>query len=60
VKDGFKDVRSELNAKLVLWKNLKSKKLKVAFVLLFIGLVGLKIFTTAVTFDWLTDLVKAI
>jgi hypothetical protein len=53
MKEGFNEVKSEVKAKLLLWKNIKSRKLKVAAVFLFIGIVGLKVFTTVLTFDWL-------
>jgi hypothetical protein len=56
MKEGFNEVKSEVKAKLLLWKNIKSRKLKVAAVFLLIGIVGLKVFTTVLTFDWLGSL----
>ena len=58
MKEAINEVKSEVKAKLLFWNNLKSRKLKVALVLLFIALVGLKIFTTVLTFDWLASLIK--
>lgn len=56
MKEAINEVKNEVKAKLLFWNNLKSSKLKVALVLLFIALVGLKIFTTVLTFDWLASL----
>ena len=56
MKEGFKEVKSEIKAKLSYWSNIKSRKLKVALVFLFFGLIALKIFTTVLTFDWLVNL----
>lgn len=53
MKDGFNEVKREVKAKLLLWNNIQSKKLKVAVVFLFIAIIGLKVFTTVLTFDWL-------
>ncbi|NMP32565.1 hypothetical protein HII17_13445 [Thalassotalea sp. M1531] len=51
------ELKKEVQAKFAYWHNLKSKKLKALLIILFIGLVSLKIFTTVLTFDWLTGLV---
>jgi hypothetical protein len=56
MKDAIDEVKSEVKAKLLYWNNIQSKKVKVALMLLFAGLVALKIFTTVLTFDWLTNL----
>jgi hypothetical protein len=56
MKDDLNLVKSEVKAKFLLWNNIQSKKLRVALVFLFIAIVGLKIFTTVLTFDWLTGL----
>ncbi|NQZ80903.1 MAG: hypothetical protein HRT52_07790 [Colwellia sp.] len=56
MKKAINEVKSEVKAKLLFWHNIKSRKLKVALVLLFISLVALKIFTTVLTFDWLMSL----
>jgi len=58
MKKAIDEVKSEVKAKLLYWNNIQSKKAKVALILLFIGLVALKIFTTVLTFDWLTSLFK--
>jgi hypothetical protein len=55
VKKSVDEVKSEVKAKLLYWNNIQSKKLKVALIFLFVGLVALKIFTTVLTFDWLTS-----
>ncbi|OUS29992.1 hypothetical protein A9Q98_05565 [Thalassotalea sp. 42_200_T64] len=60
MKEGFEEVKSEIKAKLLFWNNIKSKKVKASLILLFLGLIGLKIFTTVLTFDWLADIVKSI
>ena len=56
MKEVIKRIKSELKAKLEFWNNIRSKKFKVVLVFLFIGLVTLKIFTTVLTFDWLSGL----
>ena len=53
MKEAIDEVKNEVKAKLLLWKNIKSRKVKVIFIFLFLGLVGLKVFTTVLTFDWL-------
>jgi len=56
MKEAIKEVKSEFKAKLLKWNNIQSGKAKVALIVLFIALVGLKIFTTVLTFDWLISL----
>jgi hypothetical protein len=56
VKEDIAELKSEFKAKLLFWNNIKSKKLKVALIFLFVGLIGLKVFTTVLTFDWLASL----
>jgi len=58
VKEAINEVKNEVQAKLLFWDNIKSRKLKVALVFIFIALVALKISTTVLTFDWLTSLFK--
>ena len=53
----FRSIRN-IKAKLLLWKNIKNRKVKVFFIFLFLGLVGLKVFTTVLTFDWLARLLS--
>jgi hypothetical protein len=56
MKEAIDEVKSEVKAKLLYWNNIQSKKIKVALIILFAGLVALKVFTTVLTFDWLTSL----
>ena len=56
MKESIDEVKNEVKAKLLLWKNIKNRKVKVIFIFLFLGLVGLKVFTTVLTFDWLASL----
>jgi hypothetical protein len=56
MKESLGEIKSEVKAKLIYWNNIQSKKVKVAFIFLFVGLVALKIFTTVLTFDWLKSL----
>ena len=58
MKESIDEVKNEVKAKLLLWKNIKSRKVKVIFIFLFLGLVGLKVFTTVLTFDWLARLLS--
>jgi hypothetical protein len=58
MKEAIDEVKNEVKAKLLLWKNIKSRKVKVIFLFLFLGLVGLKVFTTVLTFDWLERLLS--
>jgi hypothetical protein len=53
MKDSINELKSEFKAKLLFWNNIQSIKVKVALSLLFIVLIGLKVFTTVLTFDWL-------
>lgn len=56
MKESIDEVKNEVKAKLLYWNNIQSKKVKVALIFLFAGLVALKVFTTVLTFDWLTSL----
>ena len=58
MKEAIDEVKNEVKAKLLLWKNIKNRKAKVIFIFLFLGLVGLKVFTTVLTFDWLARLLS--
>jgi hypothetical protein len=58
MKEAIDEVKNEVKAKLLPWKNIKSRKVKVIFLFLFLGLVGLKVFTTVLTFDWLARLLS--
>lgn len=56
MKESMDELKGEVKAKLLYWNNIKSSKVKVLLIVLFLGLVGLKIFTTVLTFDWLVSL----
>ena len=56
MKESIEEVKSEIKARLLYWNNIKSKKMKVFFIVIILGLIGLKIFTTVLTFDWLSSL----
>ena len=56
MKEAIDEIKTEVKAKLLFWNNIQSKKIKVALIFLFIGLVCLKVFTTVLTFDWLAGL----
>ena len=58
MKNSIDEIKNEVKAKLLFWKNIKSRKVKVLFLFLFLGLVGLKVFTTVYTFDWLARLIS--
>ncbi|MDA9281727.1 hypothetical protein N9Q14_03820 [Pseudomonadales bacterium] len=58
IKEAIDEVKNEVKAKLLLWKNIKNTKVKVILIFLFLGLVGLKVFTTVLTFDWLARLLS--
>jgi hypothetical protein len=58
MKEAIDDVKNEVKAKLLLWKNIKNTKVKVILTFLFLGLVGLKVFTTVLAFDWLARLLS--
>jgi hypothetical protein len=51
-------IKNEVKAKLQFWNNIQSKKVKVACICLFAALVGLKVFTTVLTVDWLAGLLS--
>lgn len=57
MKDGIDELKSEFQARLLFWKNIKSNKIKAILILFCFGVVGLKIFTTVLTFDWLVGLI---
>ncbi len=56
MKESIDELKREFKAKLLFWNNLQSKKVKIALLVLFLGLIALKVFTTVLTFDWLTGL----
>ena len=56
MKNNYNELKSELQAKLLFWNNIKSKQAKALLILVFFGLIGLKVFTTILTFEWLVSL----
>lgn len=56
MKEEIEAIKKELKSKISFWNNIKSKRLKVGLIILSLGLVGLKVFTTVLTFEWLADL----
>ena len=56
MKEDLDKLKSEFQEKLLFLNNIKSKKVKTVSILLCFGLIGLKVFTTILTFDWLTEL----
>ena len=55
MKESINTVKKEAKAKLLFWNNIQSKKLKIALILGTIAIIGIKIFTTILTFDWLSN-----
>ncbi|BBM00134.1 hypothetical protein [Microbulbifer sp. GL-2] len=60
MKEGIEKVKSEINSKILFWNNIKSRKLKAALIVVFVGVVFLKIYTTVFTFDWFTNLIQSL
>ena len=56
MKEDIEELKNEFQAKRLFWNNIKSTKVKAILILLFFGLIGLKVFTTILTFDWLAGL----
>lgn len=56
MKESMDELKGEFKAKLDYWNNIKNRKAKALLILMFLALIGLKIFTTVLTFDWLTSL----
>ena len=55
MKEVIDNVKNEMKSKLLFWNNIQSRTVKVALIFLFVALVGLKIFTSVLTFDWLVS-----
>lgn len=53
IKEAIDQVSAAVKEKLLYWNNIKSRKIKVLLIVVFLGLIGVKIFTTVATFDWL-------
>ena len=60
MKESIDEIKDEINKKLLYWKNLKSKKAKLFLIIIALGIIGLKVFTTVLTFDWLTSLFNTV
>ena len=58
MKESVDELKREAKAKLLYWNNIKSSRVKVLLIVLFLGVIGLKIFTTVLTFGWLAYSVK--
>lgn len=56
MKGSVEQIKHEFNAKLLYWNNLKSRQLKLLIIVTSLGLIALKVFTTVLTFDWLSGL----
>jgi len=60
MKDVKNEVMDEIKAKLLYWRNIKSKRNKTLLIVLLLSLVGLKVFTTVLTFEWLAGLFNSV
>jgi hypothetical protein len=60
MKDVKNEVTDEIKAKLLYWRNIKSKTNKTLLIVLVLSLVGLKVFTTVLTFEWLAGLFNSV
>ncbi|WP_259367134.1 MULTISPECIES: hypothetical protein [unclassified Colwellia] len=60
MKDTKNEVTDEIKAKLLYWRNIKSKRNKTLLIVLLLSLVGLKVFTTVLTFEWLAGLFNSV
>ena len=60
MKEAIDEIKNEVKAKLLFWNNIKSRKVKASLIVLFLALIALKIFTTVLTFDWLSGLFNSI
>jgi hypothetical protein len=58
IKEAIDQVGAAVKEKLLYWNNIKSGKIKVLLIVVFLGLIGVKIFTTVATFDWLAGLLS--
>jgi hypothetical protein len=60
MKDTKNEVTDEIKAKLLYWRNIKSKRNKTLLIVFLLSLVGLKVFTTVLTFEWLAGLFNSV
>ena len=56
MKAEVEEIKNAIKSKIAFWHNIKSKKLKAGLIILSLGLIGLKIFTTVLTFEWFKNL----
>lgn len=56
MKDAINEVKREVKAKLLFWNNIQNKRAKVVLIFVCIALIGLKVFTTVLTFEWVAGL----
>jgi hypothetical protein len=56
MKEAIEKFKNEFNTNLQRWHDVKSVRIKIALIILFVAVVGLKAFTTVLTFDWLAGL----
>ncbi len=56
MKEEVEEIKNAIKSKISFWNNIKSKKLKAGLIILSLGLIGLKVFTTVLTFEWLKNL----
>jgi len=56
MKESIDELKNEFKTKVLFWNNIQNIKIKIALLILFIALIGLKVFTTVLTFDWLVSL----
>ncbi|MBA6340784.1 hypothetical protein H4J59_07245 [Colwellia sp. MB02u-10] len=60
MKDTKNEVTDEIKAKLLYWRNIKSQRNKTLLIVFLLSLVGLKVFTTVLTFEWLAGLFNSV
>ncbi|MGJ8662625.1 MAG: hypothetical protein ACSHWU_03195 [Marinicella sp.] len=56
MKEAIEEIKSAAKVKMNFWHNIKSRWVKALIVVLFLSLIALKVFTTVLTFDWLSSL----
>jgi len=56
INEAKDEIKNELKAKLAYWNKLKSNKVKAGVILACAAVIALKIFTSILTFDWLSRL----
>jgi hypothetical protein len=56
MKEAVEEIRTAVKEKMQFWHGINNRWIKAALILFFLALIGLKIFTTVLTFDWLSGL----